>query len=278
MLEGALGAVQEAAPVAADPVPAVGGTPPVVEGTGSGTEPTKLPGWTGQLTKEQLADIQVRVAKDPAEVSRLPKGLSELYASYASLQAQTVGALKKPAPDAPKEVRDQFYKELGRPDSAEGYTLERPQIPSGMRYDEAQEKWFRGKVFELGLTQEQAKSFFDAFNQAESARVQAGIEAKKAAATAALDALKQEWKDKFADNWEGLRQAYTQFIPEGANGPLFKKIQAMGLDNDPDFLRMFKNIYDKIGPPRMVVSSGEGSGVDRKGGFSFKVDGLGRSS
>ena len=274
MLEGADGSVQEASPVVAtEPAPAVGGAQEA-QAAGSGTDAPKFPGWTGQLTKEQLADIQDRVAKDPKELETLPKGLSELYASYASLKASTVGALKRPAQDAPKEAWDQFYKELGRPESAEGYTLEKPQIPSGMRYDEGQEKWFRGVAHSLGLTQDQAKSFFDEYNKAQVAGVQRVIAAKKAASEAALNALKQEWKDSFPDKWEGIRQAYTQFIPEGQNGALFKKIQAYGLDNDPDFLRMFKNIYDKIGPPRMVVSSGEGSGTDSKGGFSFKLDGV----
>ena len=277
MVESAAGGtIQEVAPVATDPAPAVGGSPAGEEGAGSGTDAPKFPGWTGQLSKEQLADIQDRVAKDPKELESLPKGLSELYASYATLKASSVGALKRPSKDSPKEVWDQFYKELGRPESAEGYTLEKPQIPSGMRYDDAQEKWFRGVSHNLGLTQEQAKGFFDEWNKVQVAGVQRAVEAKKAAAAEALGKLKAEWGDSFPDKWEGIRQAYTQFIPEGQNGALFKKIQAYGLDNDPDFLRMFKNIYDKIGPPKIVIPSGQGSGTGDKGGFHFKVDGLGR--
>jgi hypothetical protein len=221
-----------------------------------------------------LADIQARVAKDPQELEKLPKGLSELYAAYATLQVSSAGALKRPDKDSPKEAWDQFYKELGRPESPEAYTLEKPNIPSGMRYDDSTEKWFRGVSHGLGLTQEQARGFFDEWNKVQTASVQKAIEAKKAAAETALNSLKAEWKDKFADNWEGLRQAYVQFIPEGKTGPLFKKIQAYGLDNDPDFLRMFKNIYDKIGPPRVVVPSGEGSGTDKKGGFQFRLENI----
>ena len=272
MLESALGGD---APVATDPAPAVGGAPEA-QAAGSGTETPKFPGWTGQLKPEQLADIQARVAKDPKALEKLPKGLSELYASFAALDAQSSSALKRPAKDAPKEAWDQFYKELGRPESAEGYTLEKPQIPSGMRYDEQTEKWFRGVAHNLGLTQEQAKGFFEEYNKIQVEGVQRAVAAKKAAAEAALNALKQEWKETFPDKWEGIKQAYTQFIPEGANGALFKKIQAYGLDNDPDFLKMFKNIYDKIGPPKFVVSSGQGSGSDQRGGFQFKVDGIGR--
>jgi len=272
MLESSGGIVQEA-PVVVDPAPAVGGAEKAQE-AGSGTDTQRLPGWTGQLTKEQMAVITERVAKDPKALSELPKGLSELYASYDSLKASSVGALKRPAPDAPKDEWDQFYNGLGRPESAEGYALEKPQIPSGMRYDESTEKWFRGVAHSMGLTQEQAKGFFDEYNKVQVENVQRAISARKAASEAALTALKQEWKESFPDKWEGIRQAYIQFMPEGANGTLFKKIQAYGLDNDPDFLRMFKNIYDKIGPPRTIVPSGQGSGTDSKGGFSFSLNGV----
>ena len=146
-----------------------------------------------------------------------------------------------------------------------------------MRYDESTEKWFRGVAHSLGLTQEQAKGFFDEYNKAQVDGMQRNIAARKAAAEVGLTALKQQYGDKFPDVWEGIRQAYSQFMPEGQTGNLFKKIQAYGLDNDPDFLKMWKNIYDKIGPPKFVVPSGEGSGSDKKATFNFKVDGIGRA-
>ena len=276
MLEGEAGAPQVEVPAVAEvPAPAVGG-PKEGEVAGQSTATPKYPGWTGQLSKEQLADIQARVAKDPKALDELPKGLSELYASYATLKASTVGALKRPAQDAPKEAWDQFYKELGRPESAEGYTLDKPNVPSGMRYNDAAEKWFREQALNLGLTQEQAAGFFSAFNKNQEVQYAQSIDARKAEAKAALDALKAEWKDDFPDKWEGLRKSFLQFAPGGETGSFFKKVQAYGLDNDPDFLRLFRNIYEKIGPPKLRVPSGEGGGSDKKGGFQFKVDGIGR--
>jgi hypothetical protein len=276
MLEGEAGTPQAEVPVVAEaPAPAVGG-PVEGEVAGQSTATPKFPGWTGQLSKDQLADIQARVAKDPATLEKLPKGLSELYAAYATLNESSQSALKKPAQDAPKEAWDQFYKELGRPESPEGYTLEKPNVPSGMRYNDAAEKWFRERALERGLTQEQAAGFFGDWNKNQQVQYAQIQEAKKAEAKAALDALKAEWKDDFPDKWEGMKQAFLQFAPGGETGSFFKKIQANGLDNDPDFLRMFRNIYEKIGPPKLRVPSGEGGGSDKKGGFQFKVDGIGR--
>ena len=276
MLEGEAGTPQVEVPAVAEaPAPVVDG-PKEGEEAGQSTATPKYPGWTGQLSKEQLADIQARVAKDPKALEELPKGLSDLYASYAALKASTVGALKRPAPDAPKEVWDQFYQELGRPESAEGYTLEKPNIPSGMRYNDAAEKWFRERALARGLTQEQAAGFFADWNANQEAQYAQTQMSKKAEAKAALDALRAEWKDGFEDKWEGMRQAYLQFVPGGDTGPFFKKIQAYGLDNDPDFIRVFKNIYERIGPPKLRVPSTEGGGTDQKPGFKFNVDGKGR--
>jgi hypothetical protein len=250
----------------AEGAPAVGGVQPQSAGNDApaGTEPPRLPGWTGQLTAEQKAQLESRVAADPAALEKLPKGLTELYAKFSELEAQTVGAIKVPPKDAPKEAWDQFYKGLGRPDSAEAYALEKPQIPAGMRYNEAQEKWFRGMAHAIGLNQAQAQGLFDEFNRQQTAEFQKIMESRQAQRKAERDnaetVLKQRYKDAYLDKMEGMRQAYMALMPGGQNGNLFKKVQALGLDNDPDFLQMWINIAEKIGPPRMVVPSTEGGG------------------
>jgi hypothetical protein len=248
-----------ASALAQDASPAVGGPQPASAGNegASGTEPPKLPGWTGQLTAEQQAEIKARITADPKAIDELPKGLTELYSGWSQFKAQAVGALRVPAQDAPKEAWDQFYKGLGRPESAEGYTLEKPQIPAGLRYDEGQEKWFRGLAYAAGLNQAQAKGIFDSWNKMQMDASQKSIEARKAAAKSATDSLKTEWGDKYEENWGRVREAYAQFIPGGNQGQLFKKISAWGLDNDPDFLKMLKAIGDKIGPPRFVAPKGD---------------------
>jgi hypothetical protein len=268
MLEGVAGTIVGAPAITEAPAPVVDG-PKEGEVADQSTATPKFPGWTGQLAKDQLADIQARVAKDPKALETLPKGLSELYAAYASLSESSKGALARPPQDAPKEVWDQFYKELGRPESAEGYTLEKPEIPSGMRYDDEMEKWFRGVALARNLSNDAAKGIFADWNKAQAEANARAFAARQKEATDAMTALKTEWGDKFADNWEGMRQAYLQFVPGGEKGRLFQKIQAQKLDNDPDFLKMFRNIYTKIGPAKTVVPTEAGGGTEKSGGFQF---------
>ena len=255
--------------------PAVGGIQPSAGNDApSGTDTLKLPGWIGQLTADQQAEIKARVAVDPKAVDELPKGLTELYSGYSQLKAQTVGAIKIPATDAPKEAWDQFYKGLGRPESAEGYTLTQPQIPDGMRYDEAQEKWFRGLAYAAGLNDAQAKAIFENWNKVQAENFQKFTESRKAQRVTqkvqAEATLKQLYGDKYPDKMENMRQAMAALMPEGQNGKLFKKIQAQGLDNDPDFLRLWISIGEKIGPPKMVVPLGDGKGQDTGSNWNFR--------
>ena len=267
MLEPDTGA---AAP--AEAAPAVGGPQGTAPGSepASGTDAPVLPGYVkGQLDKETSEALLAEIKADPDLAKRLPKDPTDVFKQWRSLEKASKSALNIPAKDAPKETWDQFYKGLGRPESAEGYTLEKPQIPAGMRYDEAQEKWFRGLAHAAGLTNTQAKGIFDEWNRQQSATFQKMTESRKAAATAAINSLKAEWKDKYADNWARMQEAVAQFIPGGKDGPLRKKLESTGLDNDPDFLRMMKAIGDKIGPPRFVAPRGDQGSSSGKSDWIF---------
>jgi hypothetical protein len=262
---GATASVQEPAPV----VDGVQGNAPGND-VGSGTDTPALPGYVkGQLDKETSEALLAEIKADPELAKRLPKDPTDIFKQWRTLDKASKSALAIPAKDAPKEVWDQFYKGLGRPESAEGYTLEKPQIPAGMRYDEGREKWFRGLAHAAGLNNAQAKGIFDAWNNQEAATFQKSIEARKVEAKAALDALHAEWQDKFPDNWARMQDAMVQFIPGGKESPLFKKITQWHLDNDPDFLRMMKAIGDKIGPSKFVAPRGDRGGSSGKSEWTF---------
>jgi len=260
MLEADSG--QEA--VVDDPAPAVGGAQEA-QVAGSGTEPPVVPGYIrGQLDKETSEALLAEIKADPELAKRLPKDPTDVFKQWRALDKASKGALRIPEKDAPKEVWDQFYKGLGRPDSAEAYALEKPQIPAGMRYNEAQEKWFRGVAHALGLNQVQAQGLFAEFNKIQTTEFQKTIAARQAQRVAdktnAETVLKQKYKDAYLDKMESMKQAYMALMPGGQEGKLFKKVQALGLDNDPDFLQMWINIGEKIGRPRVVVPSSEGGG------------------
>ena len=247
-----------ATPQAVEAAPVVDGAQPAKVGNdaASGVDAPKLPGWIGQLTAEQQAEIKARVAADPKELDQIPKGLTELYSNFSQLKAQSVGALKVPAADAPKEAWDQFYAGLGRPESAEGYTLEKPQIPAGMRYDEAQEKWFRQLAHTAGLNQAQAKGIFDQWNKLQEQNYQAMIQSRVQKAAQATETLKQEWQTKYEENMEYVKLGFHLIAPQGTKDEAFKELQRVGLDNNPNFLKKLAELGKRVGPAKTVVPTG----------------------
>ena len=79
-------------------------------------------------------------------------------------QAATVALLPKDATDA---QRDAFYKTLGRPDNGSGYDFTPPQ---GQQNDPGMEKWARDAFFKVGLTGDQAKQLYEAWNMQAAAQ------------------------------------------------------------------------------------------------------------
>ena len=73
-------------------------------------------------------------------------------------QPASVALLPKDATDAQK---DAFYKAIGRPDNSSGYEMTPPR---GQQNDPGMEKWARDAFFKAGLTGEQAKQLYEAWN------------------------------------------------------------------------------------------------------------------
>lgn len=262
-------------------VPIVTESPPVVDGTAqeapaADSGEIKLPGYALQFTKEQQAALKEELKRDPKAIEKLPKGLPEFYDSWRTLSANQ-NAIKVPAKEATKEEWDQYYKATGRPDSADQYTLTKPNVPAEFQYSDAVEKWFKGVAFANNLPNSVADGIFaelnklqvDALTKVRTQQAEAAKKAeseKQAKAQEAINTLKQKWGEKFSENWEGMRKAVAMFQTPG----MIEKAKTLGLENDPDFLVMFFNIYTRIGPDKIVKPSDEGGGRNTgKPGFDF---------
>lgn len=269
------GAAAGLATIEPDTAGATKETPPVVDGQqaqapanagDSGVQTPAYPGYVGQFNKAEQEDFKRQIAANPELVKKLPPNIAELYRSWAAHDATLANALIIPQKDAPKDSWDQFYTKLGRPESADKYALEKPQLPSGMTYSEGQEKWLRGLSYALGLTQFQAKALWDESNKAQIAAAETIAKARTAQAAAVMEKLKTTWGDKFTENWDHMGAAWKQF----GNPQLLEKLKAYGMDNDPDMLEFFVKLYQKIGPPKFQTPSGEGgNGSTGRPAFNF---------
>ncbi len=59
------------------------------------------------------------------------------------------------------EDREAIYTALGRPEASDGYSIERPEMPDGVPYDQESEDFYRDLAFDAGLSDDQFKKFYD---------------------------------------------------------------------------------------------------------------------
>lgn len=107
--------------------------------------------------------------------------------------------VRVPGKNASDEERAAYFKAIGVPEKPEGYEF--PALPDDQMTDEvkaSREQW--AKTFhETGVTKEQAAALTKAFNDQETAKLAAQVEADKQFAEQSMAALTKEWgpdKDK----------------------------------------------------------------------------------
>lgn len=185
----------------------------------------------------------------------LPEELrgDSLVKKYPSLPAfvdgfrnaqKLIGAEKIPLPkaDAPPEVWGQVWSKLGRPETPDGYQLQRPEgvtVPTA----EPLEKGYKEMAHQLGLNARQAQELYGWYLQTAQQSTSQFEESLQAERGEAEGKLRQEWGRAYDQN---LAQA------QGAMRRLFdpadiESLEARGLGNDPAFIRMLAKVGKAMG-------------------------------
>lgn len=170
------------------------------------------------------------------------KPVSEVF-KWAANASKLIGGEKIVLPqgklDTPENWQTVFDR-LGRPKSADGYKLERPDLPEGMTINEGFEKKFLAASHYLGLLPWQVKGLYDFYNGEQVAGYKDAEAMQAELAEKSETELLQEL---------GSRQKYEEFI-SGAHAALQKfagnsELADEFIDkfgNDPTALRVFGNV------------------------------------
>lgn len=137
------------------------------------------------------------------------------------------------------EERDSFYRKLGRPDKPDGYKFEIPKMPEGHEYDKALEGQFRAWAHEAGLTQPQAATIMQKYNEAGLGKIKQFQELVEQEKTQAITALQREWGNAYPEKLDKANAVIRKFDPDG-------KVQDSGFGNHPDVVKMMSAIGDLI--------------------------------
>lgn len=209
---------------------------------------------------EQVAQPQAPVLETPAEVAQggsghdflqmIPEELREhsslssikdvenLARSYVNAQ-RLIGADKIPLPHNPTdEDLDNIYSRLGRPENAEGYSIE----ADGQILNEEAVSGYKDVAHKLRLTPEQASGVLEYYKAVSLG----SMEQMQASQSESMAKVETELKSEWGDAYESKVTAAANVVREFASTDMLDMQLADGtkVGNHPEFIRAFAKIAD----------------------------------
>ena len=183
------------------------------------------------------------VPEDYREEKSLSKyqSVGDLAKGHVHLSRMMGNSVKIPGEDTTDEERNDFYTKMGRPETADKYEYERPDMPEGMHYDGDVETAFKQLAHDQGLSQNQLGSILDWYNKyALDSQIDQKLHMDEAYVKGEA-ALQKEWGHKGYDRNVAIAQrAMNEFggpelakllteDPRGSHPALIKAFYKMGL-------------------------------------------------
>lgn len=183
------------------------------DGNGSKNQPAWM---------SQIGDITKN--KEAAEKLGKFAKLSDLANAYMELDGKLGNSIVKPGENASDEEREAFYRALGKPESADKYSIEG---------DEA--KLFREMAYKNNLTDEQAKALYAAVKQVGENALAQQKAAYEQQVKETQNALQAEYGKDYPKMIEMLKRGVNTYCSKDAAA----KLQQSGLLGDKDIVKMF---------------------------------------
>lgn len=215
------------------------------DGTGAGNG--AAPKFTGdEVWKNSLpGDLH----EDPS--MKAIKTVENLAKSYVSAQ-KMIGAEKvvKPSKNWGDTEYDQFFNQIGRPESPDKYEL---KVADGVKTDENFLKQFKEAAHKVGMLPRQAQGLMDWYNAQVTSAVKTQEDNSAAEMQKKMGALESEWGAAF----EKKTAAAAAALKKVADESMVKEIKEMGLGKHPTFIKLMSKVAESFGEDKLV---GEGGG------------------
>jgi len=224
-------------------------------GNNAGGNESERPTWMASLPDAHKENERFSQFKEPTEAW-------DKFDSFLKAEGTTIA---RPGENATEEERtafnDALYKELGRPETADLYDIKKPDgLPESLPFDEEALKFFKGEFHKLGLSKSQAEGIYKTYMDSLVAGVTKEGEAREAAKTEALNALKAEHGDNYPAAITLMDRAVEKF-----GGPEFKKyMDDSGLGNNPALIKTFINIGKAMSEDTLKGGDGPTGAGERK--------------
>lgn len=164
----------------------------------------------------------------------------DILNSYRNLEKFAGGSknlLELPGADADPTAFDAFYNKLGRPESPDKYGL---KVPDGADADLTD--WFKQNAHKTGLTDKQAATLFDAWNEMSASRMQAMQQEALQTSEQEIAALQKEWGQGYEAQIDSGKRAVA------ALGYDAEKLNALESKmGTAEMLKLFAAVGSKMG-------------------------------
>ena len=202
------------------------------------------------------------------KVSELDGKVKDYDGKVTDLNKRLENALFVPGEQATDAERAAFYGKLGRPETADKYTITKPaDLPEGIKYSPDAEAAFKAFAHKSGFSDAQAKSTYDWYYGLVKAGHAQQLKAEKEATDVAVNALKDEWKgDTFKVNTELATRVFKKFggdKPEALKFIQDTKINGLALGDHPIFLKVFAEIGKAISEDTLNAGGRSGFGGEK---------------
>lgn len=224
------------------------------ESGGAAASGAATPDWRGAIADPGLRRVAEKFTS-PAEVVK----------SYAALQSRLGRSVVKPGPDAGPEELAAYRRQLGVPESAEGYEVTLPDgLPAPLRDDpggQALQQDFLKAMHAAGASNDVVQQALDWYygNVTQSLAQQEKAAAERRAEAEA--SLRHEWGGDHERNLTFARRAVQSF-GDAAFTDFLESQEAEGvkLGDHPAFVRAFAAIGRAMGEDLPLSGAGESGG------------------
>jgi hypothetical protein len=200
---------------------------------------------------------------------------AEVVKSYAALQSRLGRSVVKPGPDAAPEEVAAYRRQLGVPESVEGYEVKLPDdLPAPLRGDpagEALQQDFLKAMHEAGASNAVVQKALDWYYGSVTdslAQQEKGAAERRAEAEASL---RREWGGDHERNLTFAQRAVRSFgdaaFTEFLEG---QEVEGVKLGDHPAFVRAFATIGRAMGEDQPLTGEGERGG----GSLQARIDAL----
>jgi len=213
---------------------------PAGGGTVLGGSATTPPAAASAATQSSWLDSLPPEYRDNTMFRSIPD-LPTLAKNYENAQ-RLIGTkrMEEPQPTWAPEKWNEFYGKLGRPETPDKYTVPTIKLEGGHELNPDLVKEAQSKLHSAGLTDKQFQAVMSLYGETTNKGLAASKVSSEQARTAAEQALKQEFGDRYTVKVDLAKAALRKFGDESLVGYLNES----GLGNDPRLIKLLASVSE----------------------------------